>query len=124
MARDNYPNTLRGWEQMLIPLEGQIENLPLHLKEPYAELVELLKEARELALQQRIHQAAKQEATQKLRDVLDRGRRTASFVRVGLKQHHGKQSERLVEYGVRPFRRRSRKKTDSPSPAESLQSSE
>jgi len=50
--------------------------------------------------------AAKQEVSQQLKTVFAESDRLANVVRKSLKAHYGIRSEKLVEFGVQPFRGR------------------
>ncbi len=57
--------------------------------------------------------AAKQDATQRLNDLLVEGRKLATFLRGGVKQRYGDKSEKLVEFDLAP----ARPKAKMPEPA-------
>jgi hypothetical protein len=63
------------------------------------------------------HQAAlaasKQEASQKLLSLLTDSLRLATVLRFELKQFYGPDSEKLVEFGIQPFRGRKRRNAAS-----------
>ena len=64
--------------------------------------------------------AAKQDATQRLNDLLTEGRKLVTFLRGGVKQRYGDKSEKLVEFDLAPARQRVKTpkaaKTPSPPP--------
>ena len=64
----------------------------------------MLDTAREASAHQAAMEAAKQEATQSLRELLVEGRKLATFLRGGVKQRYGDKSEKLVEFGLAPAR--------------------
>lgn len=57
-------------------------------------------------------EAAKQAATQEIRDILKKGQKTANYLRAALKLHYGNRNEQLVAFGMKPLRTqpRARKK--------------
>jgi hypothetical protein len=63
------------------------------------------------------HEAAGQVATRELQDILEKGRIKLTLLRNGLTVELGVDSEKLVAYGIRPFRRRSRRRKGA-APAE------
>jgi hypothetical protein len=65
-----------------------------------------LETARELFRQQSAHAAAKQEASQQLQQTLDDLGKLVSFLRHGVKEHYGTRSQKLVDFGLTPFRGR------------------
>ncbi len=64
--------------------------------------------------QQAVHTAAKQEASQQLRAAVIEGERLATILRLGVKQFYGIRSEKLVEFGLQPFRGRPGKAAPKP----------
>jgi hypothetical protein len=69
----------------------------------------LLSEARSLKARQELHNALRQELTQKIKDVVARGKEVAITIRAVAKGKIGYRSERLVQFKVAPVRRRVRK---------------
>jgi len=55
---------------------------------------------------QAVQMVAKQEASQKLADVIAEGTRLATLLRSSVRQHYGIRAEKLVEFGVKPFQGR------------------
>jgi hypothetical protein len=108
MPRDTHANTVQGWRRLLDSLAGK-EDMPF-LDDYRQRLQDMYREAVELAAQRDAHRAAKQAAAQALKETLERGRKTATVMRVWIKDHYGHQSEQLVEFGMRPRRRSSRKR--------------
>jgi hypothetical protein len=78
-------------------------------------------ELNRLIAERDFHAARKQEATQRINQLLDDGRRTASALRVYLKEHLGPGSEELTAFGIQPFRgrkkRRAAESAEDPSPS-------
>lgn len=66
--------------------------------------------------------AAKQEASRKLDEELKEAQRLATVLRFAIKEHFGPDSEKLVEFGIQPFRGLNRKPKsptpEAPAPAE------
>lgn len=86
-----------------------------HLEGPRLRMTELLSRAQEIAKQQAALTASRQEATRQLRALLIDGQRMANALRAMIKEHYGIRSEKLAEFGMQPFRGRSRKvKPDIP----------
>lgn len=107
MARETYGETLNGWQELATSLAANSGELS-HLEAHRARLAELLAQAQALSTQQAALTASKQEVTKSLAGVLDEGKKLSTFLRVGVKQHYGNRAEKLVEFGLRPFRRRRR----------------
>ncbi|HET9225669.1 MAG TPA: hypothetical protein VFR31_03320 [Thermoanaerobaculia bacterium] len=59
--------------------------------------------------------AAKQEASRLLDEVMREAQRLATVLRFAIKDHYGPDSEKLIEFGIQPFRGLNRKpKTPTP----------
>jgi hypothetical protein len=78
------------------------------LEIPRAQFSTLLDKAHALVNQQKTHTAAKQDLTRQVEDLLKEGKKLATFLRVGVKQHYGNRNEKLVEFDVQPLRSRPR----------------
>lgn len=115
MSRESYSTTVHGWMILGSGLEtnaGDHANLEAH-RLAFQGMTE---RATALVVRRNALEAEKQAVTRELQTLLDRGRMTATFLRRAMKIFYGNRSEKLVEFGLQPFRRRSRKtKTDSPS---------
>ncbi|HYX23378.1 MAG TPA: hypothetical protein VFC23_04430 [Thermoanaerobaculia bacterium] len=99
-----YADFITQWERILVSLLANIAELP-HLEAPRAKLQALLEEVRTLVTQQDLHAASKQQISQRLKTLLADGKKLATFLRTGVKEHFGNRNEKLVEFGVQPFRR-------------------
>ena len=104
-SRKTYADVVTGWVSLTAGLTANSVNLP-HLETHRQELLQLLAEAQALNAQQAAQTAAKQETTKELQVVLEEGLKLATFLRVGVRQHYGNRSEKLVEFGLQPFRGR------------------
>jgi hypothetical protein len=124
MAKEpKYGATLNGWERLLTSMEVNPEDFKT-LETYRAKLKSMLDTARESSAHQAAMEAAKQEATRSLRELLVEGRKLATFLRGGVKQRYGDKSEKLVEFGLAPARPRTRasgepKPPATPSPTQS-----
>ena len=76
----------------------------------YQELKQFLVDMQSLKLQQIDLGAQRQEVTQKLKSVMERGRETAMRIRAIAKGKLGPRSERLVHFSVAPLRRQGARK--------------
>jgi hypothetical protein len=120
MARETYGETLMGWQGLAASLEVNTADLQ-HLEAHRARLAELLKRAQALSSQQAALTASKQEVSKELLGVIAEGRKLATFLRVGVKQQYGTRAEKLIEFGLQPFRGRRRPAATEP-PAEEKKS--
>ena len=108
MAREpQYGVTFNGWERLLASMEANGKDFP-QLETYRAQLAAMLKTAREAASHQAAMAASKQEASQLLQSMLVEGRKMATFLRLAVKRQYGDRSEKLVEFGLQPFRSRPR----------------
>jgi len=97
-------------------MESSVAELP-HLEAPHKQLGERLTRAQELLKQQSTLAAAKQEASQEVRTLLFESDRQANAMRAMVKSHFGIRAEKLAEFGLQPFRGRTRKaKASTPTP--------
>jgi hypothetical protein len=87
---------------------------------PYEEtrlkLEGLVTQAIGLTQQQAALTAAKQETSKQLKDVLNEMQRVATVLRFAVREHYGKDAEKLVEFGLQPFRGRPRKQKEPETP--------
>ncbi len=79
----------------------QLESVRLHLEQ-------LLAATRETAQEQAELIARKQDTSRRLLRLMGDGQREVTAVRKMLKAHYGLDSEKLAEFGIQPFRGRSR----------------
>jgi hypothetical protein len=102
-----YLNRLNGWDNTGAAAAAHATELP-HLDAPRNKLAGLLEQARSLAVQQSALTASKQEVAKRLQQVLREGDALVDLLRTGAREHFGPTSEKLVEFGVQPFRGRAR----------------
>ena len=104
-------------QRLLSALQVNQVALP-HLETQLAQLDALVGQAGDIFQSQAALVASKQEASQKLASLLTDSLRLATVLRFELKQFYGPTSEKLVEFGIQPFRGRKRRNA-SPQEAES-----
>ncbi|HYG62624.1 MAG TPA: hypothetical protein VEL74_08580 [Thermoanaerobaculia bacterium] len=100
-------------EDILAPLEANAADLP-QLEVHRLAIVDVLQDIRSFTADQDIFRANKQQTSKRLRAAIDKGRKLLTVARVVLKQHYGSDNEKLLEFGVQPFRGRSRAQTPAP----------
>jgi hypothetical protein len=110
-----YTGKLGSWQRLLTTLLANIASLA-HMEVPRAKLEGLLAQALEIAKQQGALTASKQELSKQLHGIITEGERTATALRVLLKEHYGPRSEKLAEFGLQPFRGRPRREKPAPFP--------
>lgn len=109
-----YMNTVNGWDKMDTAVTANPEKVP-ELQGNVIALREKSQRARSLFAEQAALTAAKQAVTKELQKVIQEGNAHAKFIREGLKAYLGKDNEKLIEFGVQPFRGITRK-PKSPAP--------
>lgn len=111
-----YMNAVNGWEQMATAVTTNKEEVG-HLEVSVPKLRERSQRARRLYARYAAMRAAKQEVWRELQQVLGEGDSVMRYLKEGVKAHYGKRSEKLVEFGVQPFRgikRKSAKNSTAP----------
>jgi hypothetical protein len=89
-------------------LDANAGELP-HLEGARLRLASLVSGAEGMAQQQAALTASKQEASRQFLRFLIAGQRVATGIRRLLKEHYGINAEKLAEFGLQPFRGRSRR---------------
>lgn len=108
----SFADVLRDWELLLEAANDNAE--PLAAAQPIREaLATTLVEARALKARQDSFSANRQQTTQELRELIDRGREEARRLRGLAKGLLGTKTERLVQFRVMPVRRTSRRRASS-----------
>jgi hypothetical protein len=75
-----------------------------HLEGPRLRLDTVVNNAQEVAKQQTAFAASKQDASQRLKTLINEGQRLANGMRKFLTENYGVRSEKLAEFGLQPFR--------------------
>lgn len=101
------------WRGLGAGFANNASDLP-HLGSHSQQLDALKAQAESIMAQQAVHTAAKQELSKQLVKVLDVGEKLATFLCVGVRQHYGRTEEKLVEFGLQPFRGLKRAAPDEP----------
>ena len=105
---------LKIWQHRLRALEANVNELAD--LEPGREKLQGIESRAQAALRiQSAAAAAKQEASKELDALIAEGRLVMAFLNAGLRQHYGKDSEKLAEFNLAPFRGR-RAKAEPPAP--------
>jgi hypothetical protein len=115
--RNRQAEFLAEWKQTNIATAANATELP-HLEAPRTGLERILEEFQSLSTQQDVLAASRQEISKRMKQLMVEGNRTAAFLRAGARQQFGPDSEKLVEFGIQPFRGIRRKKGEPETPAE------
>lgn len=108
MPKTSYADLIHEWEAMLVALDANGNDLAASARER-AELQAKLDELRDLISRKKAARALAQRCTQLINDVVADGKIKAICLRNSLKNELGPRSERLVQFGVMPMRKRSRR---------------
>jgi hypothetical protein len=109
MSRETtYKGKVEGWERLSERLTANAGELA-HLETSRAKLEALMTQARQIAAAQAAQTAAKQQASQAMKTVIAEGDRLASVLLASIKEHFGPRSEKVAEFGAKPFRGRKKK---------------
>lgn len=112
-----YAGSLGDLTRFSAALDANAADLP-HLEGARVRLAQLLTQALEVAKQQAAVRASKQELSKEVRRLAIESERLATGLRSLLREHYGIRSEKLAEFGMQPFRGRTRKVAPStPVPA-------
>ena len=103
-----YMNTVNGWDKADAAVTVRREEAP-ELEALAVPLRETSKRVRGLFAQQAALTGAKQEVTRELNELIKEGNAQVDLIKTAARVRYGKDSETLVEFGVQPFRTRSRK---------------
>lgn len=103
MAGRTYPVILKNLELRKKAVAANREELP-HLEEPLVKIDGVLTDVKDLTAQQASLSAAKQEISKRLAERMREGERLMAFVDVCVRQQYGNRAEKLVEFGLQPFR--------------------
>lgn len=107
MPNTSIADIVLDWEKLTAALSNNFADLP-GLEPLRQELETLLAEVRIIAPEQAARKAAAQQSRQELTDRLTRGRLLATRLRDGVRAHYGDRTEKIVEFGLRPYRKRAR----------------
>lgn len=75
-----------------------------HLEVPVGKLNVLLGQINDLTAEQASLASSKQEVSKRLTAILREAQFLSTFLDAGIRQHYGNRSEKLVEFGLQPFR--------------------
>jgi hypothetical protein len=101
------------WKRLMTAIEANIAELG-HLEVSRVKLGGLLAQAEEINKQQKALTASKQEASRQLKLLMTEGQRLSNALRTMVKEHYGIRAEKLAEFGLQPFRGRTRKAKTAP----------
>lgn len=120
MPKGSLADFVTDWDRLVKNVATNAAELP-DLAVYKAPLEQLLAKAQEGMARAKIHQGLKQEENKAVQTLIDAGKEAAVKLRAAIKAHLGPRSERLIDYGMKPLRPRSKtskkaKKAKKPEP--------
>jgi hypothetical protein len=89
-----------------------------HLEIKRLRLNDVVNEVRTLTTEQASLVARKQQVSKRLAELMGEGNSLVAFIDVGLRQQYGSRSEKLAEFGLLPFRGRTKPEPEKEPPPE------
>ena len=112
-----YAENMREWQELLASTDANAGELPeLELQREF--LRNLVNQALSLLTEQALHRANKQQTSRRLQTVMGKATVLVTSMRGVIRQHYGSRNDKLVEFGLQPFRGRPRPEAPPP-PVES-----
>ena len=108
-----YMHSVNGWEKMDTAVVANRQQVG-HLESSLEELRALGQTARNLYAQHAALTATKQQIWKELQAVIQNGNAILKFLREGVRAQYGKNNDKLIEFGVQPFRGITRKPVAKP----------
>jgi hypothetical protein len=105
---DSNASHLKEWKELATTITANAADLP-QAAIPLAALQVMLDDLPNLIVEQSLHRANKQQVSQRLAALHREGAKLATLLRNIARQHYGNRNEKLVEFGIPPFRGRARK---------------
>jgi hypothetical protein len=104
----SHADIVDDWEALLTAIRGNAEKLP-DIERHSSALELVLGQTKAMKAQRDSHAASRQAATQELKKLVTQGRELAIRLRGAVKANIGPKSEQLVEFNMKPIRKRPRK---------------
>jgi hypothetical protein len=113
----SFADFITDWERLLTAVTNNAPDLPdLGLQK--TSLADILEEAKAVSTRQDASRSQLATDSKRRREIVFEGRAAASRLRSALKGVLGGHNEKLVEFGLRPIRRRRTRLVDPPLPVE------
>lgn len=106
MPRTRIPVTIGDWEKLTHSITPETAAGSPYLAEANAKLKGFAEEVARLTAERDDYQARKQEASRRINEIVDEGRRLATLIRKVLKEDLGIDNEDLARFHIQPFRGR------------------
>ena len=98
-----YMHKVAGWEVTNTGLTANQEQIQF-LEGHRGELEQKMVRFKELSTKHAALTTSKQEVGKEMRQLFREVETLVAFIRTGIRQHFGKDSEKLIEFGLQPFR--------------------
>jgi hypothetical protein len=98
---------LKEWRKIAAAAAANASDLPT-AEVPRQRLEKVIGEMDSILVEQGLFQSNKQQASQRLQTLANQGTKLATVLKVVVKQHYGHDNDKLVEFGIQPFRSRPR----------------
>jgi len=108
-----YMHSVNGWEKMDTAIIANQQQVG-HLESSLGELRSLGQTVRLLYAQHAALTASKQQIWKELQEAIRKGNAILKFLREGVRAYYGKESDKVIEFGVQPFRGTTRKPVVKP----------
>ena len=115
MSKQSIAHLVVAWETLVTNVRANGADVPgVDVYAPPME--EILARAKDLSARLEMRRAVKQHESKERRVLIQQGRKQAARLRAALKAYFGVDSERLIEFGARPIRPRTRKNRETADP--------
>ena len=101
------------WRKVSTSTAANLADLP-EMAPIRVKLDDVIVEVDKILIDQSAFQASKQLSTQRLKTLLDKGNKLTNVLKAMVKQHYGSGSDKLVEFGIQPFRTRPKPVVEPP----------
>jgi hypothetical protein len=111
-----HSDSFETWQHLVTSVTANAADLT-HLEVPRQKLEAMLAEVKDLNARQAALTAGKQDASKRIEELVNNGRKLATFLKTGVREHYGNKAEKLAEFRLQPFRGRKLKQPEAPAPA-------
>jgi hypothetical protein len=108
MPNSSIAEAIIGWEKAVANVRANAMNVP-GMEGYLAPLEKILADAKDLTARLDTRKGVKQQETKDRRDLVQAGKLQVSRIRSAIKAFYGPNSERVIEFGARPVRPRTKK---------------
>ncbi|HWM92195.1 MAG TPA: hypothetical protein VN493_15630 [Thermoanaerobaculia bacterium] len=110
-----YMKRVAGWDLTNTAVVANVEDLR-HLEVYQADLDQKTDRFKALIARQAAQKASKQETSREIKELFRETETLVDYIRTGVRQHYGLNSQKLVEFGIKPTGRHARAAKPAPPP--------